>query len=103
MHHLKVLSFHDSKFIEIYDILKYNIIIEEERQQTIFDVILKSFPDDKKVTVIKEVRAALNLGLKEAKAMVEKAPVTLLSQTPKIDAEELQQKLVAVGAEIVLE
>merc|ERR550539_1934124 len=76
---------------------------EPEITQTIFDVVLKSYVAEKKVTIIKEVRGHYKLGLKEAKALVEKAPCTLQSQAPKVEADEIKEKLEALGAEIVLE
>ena len=53
--------------------------------------------------IIKEVRGIYKLGLKEAKALVEKAPCTLQAQAPKVEADEIKEKLEAIGAEIVLE
>merc|ERR550532_545480 len=76
---------------------------EPEITQTIFDVVLKSYVAEKKVTIIKEVRGHYKLGLKEAKALVEKAPCTLQAQAPKVEADEIKEKLEALGAEIVLE
>jgi len=76
---------------------------EPEITQTIFDVVLKSFVTEKKVAIIKEVRGIYKLGLKEAKALVEKAPCTLQAQAPKVEADEIKEKLEAIGAEIVLE
>ncbi|ETO04750.1 ribosomal protein L7/L12 [Reticulomyxa filosa] len=72
-------------------------------EQTIFTVILKSFDKDKKVTVIKEVKNLLKLGLKEAKELVEKAPVKLQENCPKVEAEAIRDKLKEFGGEIVLE
>merc|ERR1719403_431420 len=76
---------------------------EPEITQTIFDVVLNGYPTKKKVTIIKEVRGIYKLGLKEAKALVEKAPCTLQAQAPKVEADEIKEKLEAIGAEIVLE
>jgi len=76
---------------------------EPEITQTIFDVVLKGYSAEKKVQIIKEVRGIYKLGLKEAKALVEKAPCTLQAQAPKIEADEVKEKLEAIGAEIVLE
>merc|ERR1712039_1062407 len=73
---------------------------EPEIKQTIFDIVLKSFPAEKKVSIIKEVRGIYKLGLKEAKALVEKAPCTLQAQAPKVEADEVKEKLEAIGAEI---
>merc|ERR1719245_1826348 len=76
---------------------------EPEIVQTIFDVVLKSFPADKKVSIIKEVRGIYKLGLKEAKALVEKAPCTLQAQAPKVEADEVKEKLESFGAEVELD
>lgn len=70
-----------------------------EEEQTAFDVILKSF-GDKKIQVIKEVRALTNLGLKEAKELVDSAPKPVKEGVSKEEAEEVRSKLEAVGATI---
>ena len=66
-----------------------------------FDVVLESF-GEKKIEVIKEVRAITGLGLKEAKDLVEGAPKTVKEACPKAEAEELQKKLEATGAKVSL-
>jgi hypothetical protein len=55
---------------------------------------------DKKIEVIKEVRAITGLGLKEAKDLVEGAPKTVKEAAPKAEAEEIQKKLEAAGAKV---
>ncbi len=70
--------------------------------QTNFDVILKSVPADKKIGVIKEVRAATALGLKEAKDLVDGAPKTIKEALPKEEAEKLKKSLEAAGATVEL-
>ncbi len=70
-----------------------------EEEQTAFDVVLKAI-GDKKIQVIKVARAATGLGLKEAKALVEKAPTTVKEGLSKEDAEALKKELEASGAEI---
>jgi len=62
-----------------------------------FDVVLASI-GEKKINVIKEVRALTGLGLKEAKEMVESAPVTVKEGVKKDEAEELKKKLEEAGA-----
>jgi large subunit ribosomal protein L7/L12 len=69
----------------------------EEEEQTEFDVILKDF-GAKKVQVIKTVRQLTNLGLKEAKAVVDGAPSTVLEAVTKEVAEDAKSKLEADGA-----
>jgi large subunit ribosomal protein L7/L12 len=70
-------------------------------EKTEFNVMLKSF-NDKKMDVIKAAKDALGLSLKEAKELVEKAPVAVKEGVSKADAEELQKKLEAAGATIEL-
>lgn len=66
-----------------------------------FDVVLASY-GEKKIDVIKEVRAITGLGLKEAKDMVEGAPKVIKEAAPKAEAEEIKGKLEAVGATVEL-
>ena len=70
-------------------------------EKTSFVVVLKEAGANK-ISVIKEVRAATNLGLKEAKDLVEGAPKTVKEAIPKEEAEELKKKLVAAGAVVEL-
>ncbi len=70
-------------------------------EQTEFDVILASF-GEKKVNVIKAVRALTGLGLKEAKAMVDGAPATVKEAASKDDAEEAKKTLEEAGATVEL-
>lgn len=70
-------------------------------EKTEFDVILSSF-GEKKINVIKEVRAITGLGLKEAKDLVEGAPKPVKEGTSKDDAEEIKKKLEEVGATVEL-
>ena len=66
-----------------------------------FTVVLAS-AGDQKINVIKEVRAITGLGLKEAKEIVESAPKDLKEDVPTAEANELKEKLEAVGATIEL-
>ncbi len=68
-------------------------------EKTEFDVVLASFGDNK-VGVIKAVRAATGLGLKEAKALVESAPTPVKEAVSKDEAEELQKQLEEAGAKV---
>jgi len=72
---------------------------EEAEEQTEFDVILGS-AGDKKIQVIKEVRALTSLGLKEAKDLVDSAPKPVLEHVPKEQAEAAREKLEAAGATV---
>jgi large subunit ribosomal protein L7/L12 len=70
---------------------------EQAEEKTSFDVILKEF-GEKKIQVIKEVRALTGLGLKEAKDVVDNAPKTVKEGLSKEDAEAARDQLEAVGA-----
>ena len=74
---------------------------EEEEEKTSFDVILKEF-GDKKIQVIKEVRALTGLGLKEAKDLVDNVPKPVKEGLSKEDAEAAKKQLEAVGAVVEL-
>ena len=71
----------------------------EEKSE--FSVFLSSF-GEKKINVIKEVRAITGLGLKEAKDLVEAAPKEIKAGVAKKDAEEFKKKLEAAGAKVEL-
>ncbi len=74
---------------------------EAAEEKDSFDVILKSF-GEKKINVIKEVRAITGLGLKEAKELVEAGGKTVKEGATKAEAEEIKSKLEAAGAEVEL-
>ena len=74
---------------------------EAAEEKTEFDVVLAA-AGDKKIEVIKEVRAITGLGLKEAKDLVEGAPKTVKEAVSKDEAAELQKKLEAAGAKVEL-
>ena len=73
----------------------------EEEEQTEFDVVLTG-AGDKKIQVIKEVRAATGLGLKEAKALVDDAPNPVKEAISREDADALKAKLEEAGASVEL-
>ncbi len=73
--------------------------VEEEQDE--FDVVLTS-AGDKKIQVIKEVRALTSLGLKEAKDLVDAAPKAVLEKVSKDDAEKAKAQLEAAGAAVEL-
>lgn len=76
--------------------------VAQEEEKTEFNVVLKSF-GDKKLPVIKEVRAITGLGLKEAKELVESAPNGVVKEgASKAEAEEIKGKLEEAGATIEL-
>jgi len=72
-------------------------VAEAPIEQTEFDVILSN-AGDKKIQVIKEVRAITSLGLKEAKALVDEAPKPVKQGVSKEEAASIKQKLEEVGA-----
>ncbi|MDH5466151.1 MAG: 50S ribosomal protein L7/L12 [Candidatus Aminicenantes bacterium] len=73
-----------------------------EEAKSEFTVVLKSV-GDKKINVIKTVREVTNLGLKEAKDLVDSAPKPVKENVTKEEAEEIKTKFEAVGAEIELQ
>ncbi|MEE8170212.1 MAG: 50S ribosomal protein L7/L12 [Phycisphaerae bacterium] len=75
---------------------------EAEEEPTAFDVILKS-TGEKKINVIKVVRSATGLGLKEAKDVVDSAPKTVKEGLAKEDAEKLKKELEDAGAQVELQ
>jgi large subunit ribosomal protein L7/L12 len=72
-----------------------------EEEQDEFDVVLTA-AGDKKIGVIKEVRALTNLGLKEAKELVDGAPSTVLEKASKDDAQKAKEALEGAGATVEL-
>ena len=74
---------------------------EAAEEKTEFEVVLSSF-GEKKVAVIKAVRAITGLGLKESKDMVEGAPTTIKESVSKTEAEELKKQLEEAGATVEL-
>ena len=67
-------------------------------EKTEFTVILKDVPADKKIAIIKEVRAITSLGLKEAKDLVEAAPKEVVKDVAKDEADKVKKQLEAAGA-----
>ena len=74
---------------------------QKSSEKDTFDIVLKEV-GDKKINIIKEVRAATGLGLKEAKDLVEAAPKEIKGGVAKKDAEEFKKKLEAAGAKVEL-
>jgi large subunit ribosomal protein L7/L12 len=75
---------------------------EDDEEGDIVDVVLKDFGDDK-INVIKEVRGITDLGLKEAKSLVEEAPNPVKQGVSREDADEMVEQLEEVGATVELE
>lgn len=69
-------------------------------EKTEFTVVLKEYPADKKVTVIKVVRELTGLGLKEAKDLVEGVPATVKDGVNKADSDTMKKKLEEAGAKV---
>lgn len=76
---------------------------EAKAEKTSFDVKLEKFDAGSKIKIIKEVRTFTALGLKEAKELVEKAPVVLKAGVAKEEAEQIIEKLKSVGATALME
>jgi large subunit ribosomal protein L7/L12 len=76
---------------------------EEKAEKTVFDVKLEGFDAAAKIKVIKEVRTFTDLGLKEAKDLVEKAPTLLKKGVTKDEAEKIMEKLKQIGAKVSME
>ncbi|CAN1828193.1 50S ribosomal protein L7/L12 [Linum perenne] len=78
-------------------------VVEEKKEKTAFDLKLEKFDAAAKIKVIKEVRAFTNLGLKEAKELVEKAPVVLKQGVTKEEGNSIVEKIKAAGGVAVME
>lgn len=77
---------------------------EEKAEKTVFDLKLEAgFDAGAKIKIIKEVRSFTDLGLKEAKELVEKAPAVLKKGVTKEEAEKIIEKMKGVGAKITME
>jgi len=76
--------------------------VKKIRDKTNYDVELSGIDAAQKIKIIKEIRAYLTLGLKEAKELVESAPVTIKKEMKKEDAEALKEKLQGIGCQINL-
>lgn len=74
-------------------------VVEEAEEQTEFTVVLASF-GEKKINVIKEVRAVTSLGLKEAKELVESAPKPIKEDVSREEADKIKEQLEAAGATV---
>lgn len=75
---------------------------EEVEEKTEFDIVLEEFPADKKIAVLKVVRALTGLGLKDAKDIVESAPKAIKEGASKDEAEDAKKQLEEAGAKVSL-
>ena len=73
---------------------------EPEEEKTEFDVVLEEYPADKKIAILKVVRALTGLGLKEAKELVESAPKAVKEAVAKDAAEDAKKQLEDAGAKV---
>nr|ANA56967.1 ribosomal protein L12 [Pyramimonas parkeae] len=71
-----------------------------EEEKTEFDVILEEVPSDKRIAVIKAVRALTSLGLKEAKSLIESTPKPIKEGISKDDAEDAKKQLEEAGGKV---
>ncbi len=76
---------------------------EKKPEKTSFDLKLEKYEAASKIKIIKEVRAFTALGLKEAKELVEKAPTLLKQGVSKEEAEQIIEKLKAIGGTAIME
>ena len=76
---------------------------EKKSEKTVFELKLESYEASAKIKIIKEVRGFTDLGLKEAKELVEKTPSVLKKGVSKEEAEQIIEKMKAVGAKVVME
>ncbi|HEY9816285.1 MAG: 50S ribosomal protein L7/L12 [Synechococcales cyanobacterium K44_A2020_017] len=78
------------------------VAAEEVEEQTEFDLVLEDVPADKKIAILKVVRALTGLGLKEAKDLVEAAPKAVKEAITKEAAEDAKKQLEEVGAKVAI-
>lgn len=85
------------------DAMGAQVAEEEKVEKTVFELKLESYEAASKIKVIKEVRSFTELGLKEAKELVEKTPMVFKKGVSKEEAEQIIDKMKAVGAKVVME
>nr|YP_010231224.1 ribosomal protein L12 [Nephroselmis pyriformis]QSV37293.1 ribosomal protein L12 [Nephroselmis pyriformis] len=76
---------------------------EAAAEKTEFNVVLEEVPSAKRISVIKVVRALTNLGLKEAKDMIESVPKTIVENVSQEDADAAKQQLEDAGAKVAIQ
>ena len=87
---------------QLIRVVSPGVVVEEEEEKTAFTVVLKEIGPNK-IQVIKEIRALTELGLKEAKDLVEAAPKAVKENIPKEEAEEVKKKLEAQGGKVEIQ
>ena len=78
------------------------VVAEAEAEATDFKVTLEEYPADKKIAIIKIVRAITGLGLKEAKDLVESSPKVVKESSPKAEAEDIEKQIKEAGGKVSL-
>jgi len=76
--------------------------VEEVEEKTEFNVMLDEVPADKKIAILKVIRGITGLGLKEAKQLVESAPIQIQEGLPKDTAEDAKKQVEEVGGKVSL-
>lgn len=76
---------------------------EKKAEKTVYELKLESYEASAKIKIIKEVRSFTDLGLKEAKDLVEKTPSVLKKGLSKEEGEQIIEKMKALGAKVILE
>ncbi|KAK3010338.1 hypothetical protein RJ639_010940 [Escallonia herrerae] len=76
---------------------------EKKPEKTLFEMKLESYDAPSKIKIIKEVRSFTDLGLKEAKELVEKTPAVIKKGVSKEEGEQIIEKMKAIGAKVVME
>jgi large subunit ribosomal protein L7/L12 len=96
----------EEKVTQVIDLIKEMTALElvdlKKAFEETFDVILESFDSGKKIQVIKVVRSVTNLGLKEAKDLVEGAPKPVKEGVPKEEAEKIKNELEESGGTVAV-
>ena len=91
-----------SKFSPITPVVTSNSESKNPEEKTEFDIILEEVPKNKKITVLKTIRSLTQLGLKEAKTLVESVPQSIQKDVTKKNAEDIKKKLEDAGAKVSL-
>ncbi|CAN0911833.1 50S ribosomal protein L7/L12 [Linum grandiflorum] len=87
----------------VVGVMKGGVAAEKKPEKTVFELKLESYEAASKIKIIKEVRSFTDLGLKEAKDLVEKTPSVLKAGVSKEEGEKIIEKLKALGAKVVME
>ena len=91
-----------SKFSPIAPVVTSNSENKKPEEKTEFDIVLEEVPKNKKITVLKTIRSLTQLGLKEAKTLVESVPQSIQKDVTKKNAEDIKKKLEDAGAKVSL-